>query len=119
MHNDRIITEHFAYNLLTGEQDQRTDPITNEIIPWTLHTLTKGCNYSIASEHILSFRSSTAAFFDLTDNGGTGHFGGFKSGCTSNLIAANGVLNAPEVYSYLSVFIPESNIPGAGAHARC
>jgi outer membrane protein assembly factor BamB len=95
MHNDRIITEHVAYNLLTGEQDQRTDPITNEIIPWT-YTRTKGCNYSIASEHMLSFRSSTAAFFDLTDNGGTGHFGGFKSGCTSNLIAANGVLNAPD-----------------------
>ncbi|MCP4376359.1 MAG: hypothetical protein GY794_09315, partial [bacterium] len=27
---------------------------------------------------------------------GTGNFGGFKSGCTSNLIVADGVLNAPD-----------------------
>jgi len=32
----------------------------------------------------------------LKTDGGTGNFGGFKSGCTSNLIAANGVLNAPD-----------------------
>jgi len=95
LHGDRIITEHRAFHLLTGEPIQRRDPITHEIMPWT-YTRTKGCNYSIASEHILSFRSSAAAFFDLRDNGGTGHFGGFKSGCTSNLIAANGVLNAPD-----------------------
>ena len=95
LHNDRIITEHRAYSLLTGELIERRDPITHEIIPWT-YTRTKGCNYSIASEHMLSFRSSAAAFFDLNNNGGTGHFGGFKSGCTSNLIAANGVLNAPD-----------------------
>jgi hypothetical protein len=29
-------------------------------------------------------------------DGGTGNFGGFRSGCTSNLVAADGVLNAPE-----------------------
>ncbi len=95
LHGNRIITEHLAYDLLTGEQINRRDPLTDEIIPWT-YTRTKGCNYSIASEHLLSFRSSAAAFFDLDNNGGTGHFGGFKSGCTSNLIAANGVLNAPD-----------------------
>ncbi|MBC8181486.1 PQQ-binding-like beta-propeller repeat protein [candidate division KSB1 bacterium] len=95
LHRKRIITEHLAYDLLTGKQINRRDPLTDEIIPWT-YTRTKGCNYSVASEHLLSFRSSAAAFFNLDNNGGTGHFGGFKSGCTSNLIAANGVLNAPD-----------------------
>jgi len=45
---------------------------------------------------LLSFRTSAAGFFDLKNDGGVGHFGGFKSGCTSNLVAANGVLNAPD-----------------------
>src|SRR5690606_15429673 len=31
----------------------------------------------------------------LTDSG-TGNLGGFKSGCTANLVVANGVLNAPD-----------------------
>jgi hypothetical protein len=33
---------------------------------------------------------------DLTKGQGTASIGGFKSGCTSNLIIANGVLNAPD-----------------------
>jgi hypothetical protein len=32
----------------------------------------------------------------LDTKAGTGNFGGFKSGCTSNLVVADGVLNAPE-----------------------
>ncbi len=95
LHNNHIITDHIALDILSGEQIQRKNPISMEIMPWT-YTTTKGCNYNIASENLLSFRSSAAGFFDLTDDGGVGHFGGFKSGCTSNLIAANGVLNAPD-----------------------
>ncbi|MEE8576109.1 MAG: PAS domain-containing protein, partial [candidate division Zixibacteria bacterium] len=47
-------------------------------------------------EHLLTFRSAAAGFFDLANDGGTGNFGGFKSSCTSNLVVANGVLNAPD-----------------------
>ena len=57
---------------------------------------TYGCNYPVASEHLLTFRSGAAGFYDLETKGGTGNFGGFKSGCSANLIAANGVLNAPD-----------------------
>jgi outer membrane protein assembly factor BamB len=95
LHNDQIITDHIALDILSGEQIQRKNPISMEMLPWT-YTKTKGCNYNIASENLLSFRSSAAGFFDLKNDGGVGHFGGFKSGCTSNLIAANGVLNAPD-----------------------
>ena len=95
LHNNQIITEHIALDIFNGEQIQRKNPISLEMLPWT-YTRTKGCNYSIASENLLSFRTSAAGFFDLKNDGGVGHFGGFKSGCTSNLVAANGVLNAPD-----------------------
>ncbi|TWU11318.1 Serine/threonine-protein kinase AfsK [Symmachiella macrocystis] len=95
LHGDDIIAGGKMYSLLTGDVRYRTDPITGQKAEWTFVS-TKGCNYPIASENLITFRSSAAAFFDLTGDGGTGHFGGFKSGCTSNLIAAGGLLNAPD-----------------------
>ncbi|RQW02834.1 hypothetical protein EH222_13130, partial [candidate division KSB1 bacterium] len=95
LHGGKIITDRAAYDLFTGAQIYRTDPLTGEKIPWT-YTRTYGCNYNIAGEYLLSFRSAAAGFYDLFTEGGTGNYGGFKSGCTSNLIAADGVLNAPD-----------------------
>lgn len=102
LHNDLIITNANSYresagafSLLTGEPDEIKNPLTGERAPWKI-TRTYGCNTIIASEHLLTFRSGAAGFYDLSTHGGTGNFGGFKSGCTSNLIAAGGVLNAPD-----------------------
>ncbi len=95
LHGDDIIAGGKMYDLLTGDVRYRVDPLTGEKAEWSFVS-TKGCNYPIASENLITFRSSAAAFFDLSGDGGTGHFGGFKSGCTSNLIAAGGVLNAPD-----------------------
>ncbi|HPN33109.1 MAG TPA: PQQ-binding-like beta-propeller repeat protein [bacterium] len=95
LHHDEIITDNAAYGLLTGDPIQRLDPITGESIPWS-YSRNYGCNYAIASEHLLSFRSAAAGFYALDNDGGTGNWGGFRGGCTSNLIAANGVLNAPD-----------------------
>jgi hypothetical protein len=47
-------------------------------------------------KYLVTFRSGCAGFFDLLNNGGAGNWGGFRSGCTANLIAADGVLNAPD-----------------------
>ena len=55
-----------------------------------------GCNTATASEHLLLFRSSTASYYDLKNKGGTINFGGFKSGCTSNMMPADGVLSIPD-----------------------
>ena len=95
LHNSKIITESGMFDLLTGEPVFRQDPLTGKNIrlTWERHY---GCNYPIASENLITFRSGAAGFFDLVNNGGTGNFGGFKSGCTSNLVAADGVLNAPD-----------------------
>ena len=55
-----------------------------------------GCNTVLGSEHLLTFRSGAAGFCDLSGDSGTGNLGGFRSSCTSNLIAADGVLSAPD-----------------------
>ena len=64
-------------------------------MPWKW-TRTYGCNTPAASEHLLTFRSGAAGYFDLCNDGGTGNFGGFRSSCTNNLIVAGGVLTVPE-----------------------
>lgn len=47
-----------------------------------------------ASQNLLLFRTGYAGYFDLEHDTGTGTFSGFRSGCTANMIAADGVLNA-------------------------
>jgi Malectin domain len=44
----------------------------------------------------LTFRSGAAGFYELCNEGGTGNIGGFRSGCTNNLVVAGGVLCAPD-----------------------
>ncbi|MBI1388852.1 MAG: PQQ-binding-like beta-propeller repeat protein [bacterium] len=95
LHHDEIITDPYAFNLLTGERVMRKNPLTGDEAPW-MFTRAYGCNYAIASEYMLTFRSAAAGFFDLASDGGTGNFGGFKSSCTNTLIAADGLLNAPD-----------------------
>lgn len=102
LHGDVVITNSTsyseskgAYSLLDGSPVTIPDPVTGEPVHWNF-TRTYGCNTAVASENLLTFRSGAAGFYDLTHHSGTGNFGGFKSGCTSNLIVANGVLNAPD-----------------------
>jgi len=89
LHNESIITNGTrgtALSLLTGD-------IIDRGWMWSRNY---GCNTAIGSEHILTFRSAAAGYHDLTHKGGTGNLGGFKSGCTSNLIPADGILSAPD-----------------------
>ncbi len=102
LHNDLIITNANAYSesagafyIRNGNPKMVKNPLTGQMQPWKI-TRAYGCNSIIASENMLTFRSGSAAFYDLLNDGGTGNLGGFKSGCTSNLVVANGVLNAPD-----------------------
>ncbi len=102
LHNDLIITNANsntesagAFYLQDGTQKLTKNPITGILQPWRL-SRAYGCNSIVASENLLTFRSGAAGFFDLLSDSGTGNLGGFKSGCTSNLVVANGVLNAPD-----------------------
>ena len=84
-----------AFSLLTGDLVERTNPLTGEATPWEWFRF-YGCNTAIGSDHLLTFRSASAAYMDLATGLGPTSIGGFKSGCTSNLVVADGVLNAPD-----------------------
>jgi outer membrane protein assembly factor BamB len=98
IHGDQIISSrsgHGSFSLLTGEPRVQLHPLTGGEIPWT-HKRTYGCGTVLACENLLTFRSGAAGFHDMREGGGTGNFGGFRAGCTPNLIPADGVLNAPD-----------------------
>jgi outer membrane protein assembly factor BamB len=105
LHHDMVITQTgggnaeappaAVFSLLTGKNVVRRHPLTGQTIPWNWVRF-KGCNTAVASENLLTFRSGSAAFVPMDVSQGTASIGGFKSGCTSNLIVAGGVLNAPD-----------------------
>ena len=99
LHNDTFITNGgrggAIFDLKTGQPTTRRHPLTLEPVPWRWGRL-YGCNTAIAGKHLMTFRSGGAGFYDLDRAGGTGNFGGFKAGCSSNLVPAGGVLNAPD-----------------------
>jgi hypothetical protein len=84
-----------ACDLLTGEPRMREHPISGEPVEWTW-SRNYGCNTPMASEHLLTFRSGAAGYFDMCTDGGTGNFGGFRSSCSNNLVVAGGLLTAPD-----------------------
>ena len=102
VHHDTVITaakqekaEGRHFSLLTGARLTRKSPITESDVElrWARRY---GCNFALGAEHLLTFRSGCAGYFDLNQNSGTGSFGGFKSGCTNSLVVADGVLNSPD-----------------------
>jgi len=95
LHGEQIVTEGNIFHLMTGEPVPRLNPLTGAEMPWQWRR-EYGCNYPIASEFLLTFRSGAAGFCDFSGSGGTGNLGGFRSSCTSNLVAADGLLNAPD-----------------------
>ena len=103
LHNDLIITNANSYTesagafyLRDGSQKMVKNPVSGRMQPWKI-TRAYGCNSISACENLLTFRSGSAGYYDLQTESGTGNLGGFRSGCTSNLVAANGILNAPDM----------------------
>ena len=95
LHGRTILTQQQrAFDLLTGRQKTYRDARGRER-QWS-YRRSHGCGPMAASEHLITLRSGCAGFFDLKNNGGTGNLGGFRAGCTANLIVANGVLSAPD-----------------------
>lgn len=102
LHYDLIITTPIAYQasagayrLRDGHPHEIINPLTGLPQPWKVYR-TYGCNTPIAGEYLMTFRSGAAGFYDLERHSGMGNWGGFKSGCSANLIIANGVVNAPD-----------------------
>ena len=76
----------FRTNPLTGEKEPRTFPKSY------------GCDGGFDYGNIYTMRSGTAAFYDKRIDSGTINISGPRSGCTSSIIPANGVLNLPYFY---------------------
>lgn len=96
----RVITQGynhsgFALDIQTGKEETLEHPLSGKTTRWA-YRRHYGCNTAIGSPNLLTFRSAAAGYFDLIGQSGTGNFGGFRSGCTSNLIPAGGILNAPD-----------------------
>src|SRR5262249_15024483 len=95
IHHRTILHDNSACDLLTGKPKMRPHPLTGEPVPWQWQR-SHGCNTPAASEHLLTFRSGAAGFFDLANDGGTGNIGGLRAGCTNNFLIAGGVVAAPD-----------------------
>jgi outer membrane protein assembly factor BamB len=95
IHGDTVLAGDRACDLMTGQPRGRIHPITGQAVEWTW-ARNHGCNTPAASENLITFRSGAAGYFDLAGDGGTGNFGGFRSGCSNNLIVAGGLINAPD-----------------------
>jgi outer membrane protein assembly factor BamB len=95
IHGDKIYTEGEGFSLITGDPIIDKDPLTGEDKKWS-YKREYGCGIVVASEYLLTFRSASAGFINLGSFEGTGSLGGWKSGCSANLIVADGVLNSPD-----------------------
>jgi outer membrane protein assembly factor BamB len=95
IHGDTILKDTSACDLRTGEPVMRVDPLTGGKVEWKW-ARTYGCNTPAASENLLTFRSGAAGYYDLCNDGGTANLGGFRSGCTNNLVVADGLLTAAD-----------------------
>lgn len=81
-------------NPLTGEYETREFPKSY------------GCDGGFDYGLLYTLRSGTAAFYDKRVDSGTIHVSGPRSGCTSSVIPANGVLNVPYFYEGCSCSYP-------------
>ncbi len=92
----RIILDDGALDVLTGEAAARRHPVSDATEPWQLARY-HGCGTRNLGQHIITFRSGAAAYYDLISGSGTGNLSGFRAACANNLIPADGLLNAPDM----------------------
>lgn len=93
---DQIFAEPWAFDLYSGTQKMRENPITGEEVPWSIMRSGHHCGMMTGSPNMLMFRSGFTSFYDLEEDQGTKHFAGHRMGCWINAIPANGLVMVPE-----------------------
>jgi len=83
----------------------RVNPLTGDYEPRTFPK-SYGCDGGFDYGLLYTMRSGTAAFYDKRLDSGTIHISGPRSGCTSSVIPANGVLNVPYFFEGCSCSYP-------------
>ncbi|MFT4689519.1 MAG: outer membrane protein assembly factor BamB [Limisphaerales bacterium] len=96
INGDTIIAEPWGFDLYTGKQKERTHPTTGKKSPWQFIRSGHHCGHVAATENLLFFRSASTAYYDLKNDTGVSHFSGIRTGCTINMIPANGLVHIPE-----------------------
>lgn len=111
---NEVIAEPWAYNLVTGEQKMRVNPITGEESPWQFIRPGHHCGMVSSTPDMLFFRSLSSAYYDLRSDSGTSHFAGQRVGCCISMIPGNGLVMMPETsagcvcsFSYTATIVLE------------
>jgi len=82
-----VITQPYAYDLLTGERDESFALTDRQ---------PGGCGPISGSANLLMYRSGVLGYYDLIRRAGTEHYGGLRPGCWVNAIAAGGMVLMPD-----------------------
>ena len=109
-----IIAEPWSFDLYTGDQRTRENPLTGKEEPWSMIRSGHHCGMLSAAPNMLFFRAGYTGFYDLESDAGTQHFAGHRTGCWINMIPANGLLMIPEssagcvcLFSVMSTIVME------------
>ncbi len=93
---DMIVAEPWAYDLKTGRQRTRPNPISGAEAPWQFLRPGHHCTALSACPQMILMRSGFTAYYDLHDDSGIRHFAGHRPGCWINTIPADGLVLQPE-----------------------
>ncbi len=89
----------YAWDLLTGEQKTTAEPLADREkgSVWKILGKGQGCGLVAASKNLLTLRSASLSYYDLTyDKGWLEYYGGLRAGCFINAIPAGGIVVAPD-----------------------
>lgn len=96
---DTLHAEPWAYDLRTGKQRDRVNPVTGYEEPWQFPRPGHHCGPPAAAQNVMFFRSGHIGYWDLEHDFGTMHFSGQRTGCWINFIVAGGLAMVPEASS--------------------
>jgi len=96
---DTLYAEPWGFDLRTGKQKMRTNPVTGAASIWEFERPGHHCGAVCGSPNALFFRSGSIGYYDLVSDHGTEHFDGQRAGCWINIIPANGLVIVPEASS--------------------
>jgi outer membrane protein assembly factor BamB len=93
---EEIFAEPWAFNLHTGVEKTRENPLTGEETKWQFSRPGHHCGPLTATPNTLFFRSGFTGYYDLYSDSGTSHFAGHRTGCWVNVLPGNGLVMIPE-----------------------